>query len=117
MSKQVINLTHLVAKKEIDLILAAYPDASSRKAFRSFDTRNHLLLYVIKRIPSSYVSIELNQQDSFCDKILQLSLIQQQHIQNLIHEGIQYLLLADNGYTSYPTHPEALNKDFSWQSV
>ncbi len=92
MPRKIINLTRLIATREIDRILSTYPQNPYQIAFQEPDFRSKLMLYVLRRIPNSHATVNADQQDCLNNEILQLSLGQQQQIETLIHEGIRYML-------------------------
>lgn len=92
MTTQVFNLTQLMVIKGIDLILPDYPPIPYQRLFQYPYWCKQLILYVLKRLPTSYLAVELNPQDLHLLLRSQQQMQQMQQIKHLIHEGIHYLL-------------------------
>ena len=118
MPRQIINLTQLVTRIWIDQILATYPKNPYQIAFEDPDSRSKLMLYVLRRIPNSHVAVNVGQQTLLSNKVLQLSLGQQQQIKDLIHEGIRYMLPVNVIQDIYhPPDSDTLSEDSTQYTV
>ncbi|MBE9067238.1 hypothetical protein IQ260_11275 [Leptolyngbya cf. ectocarpi LEGE 11479] len=112
MPQQIINLTRLMAIRGIDQVLSTYPQNPYQLAFQDPNSRGKLLLYVLRRLHNSYVAIDAYQQPLLHNKNFQLSLGQQQQIEDLIHEGVRYMLPVNAIQQVYhPPDPYRLNND------
>lgn len=101
-----------MAIRGIDQILSTYPQNPYQIAFQDPDSRSKLLLYVLRRLNNSYVAINAYQQPLLHNQIFQLSLGQHQQIQDLIHEGIRYMLpMSAIQQVYHPPDPHRLNND------
>jgi len=91
MFKTVVNLTKQAVISEIENVLDTYPYHPYQQAFAIPDLRSELVAYVLSRIPCVYGAINTE-----CKSLLNHNphnyLEQQIQLQNIIHQGIYFLL-------------------------
>jgi len=93
MSKNVINLTHLVVLEEIDNYLAN----CSEKYFQNLalspqSLRSKLTVFVLRKIPQQYTVIENSEQKSTSNNFQGCLLEERSQIKDLIEKGKNQIL-------------------------
>jgi hypothetical protein len=92
MTQTIVNLTLPIVTDKIDDILAAYPLYEYRQIFAIPDLRQKLTTYVLARLPVVYVTMESSSACGLESTGHCYSYDQHEHINQLIHQGIDALL-------------------------
>ena len=93
MAQTIVNLTLPVVTEKINQLLKTYPHQPHQKLFNSPDLRQKLTSYVLSRLPVIYVTMDNNQACSLDDSVDCYSHEQNEHIEHLIHQGIDTLVI------------------------
>lgn len=91
MFKTVVNLTEQAVISEIENVLDTYPYHPHQQAFAIPDLRSELIAYVLSHVPCVYGAISVDQKPQFNHNPRNY-LEQQVQLQNIIHQGICFLL-------------------------
>lgn len=93
MSKNIINLTHLVVLEEIDNFLANCSDKYFQDlALSPPSLRAKLTAFVLRKIPQQYTVMEDSQQEVTSSKFQGCLLEERSHIKDLIEKGTNQIL-------------------------
>ncbi len=92
MTISIVNLTLLDVNAELENLLVFYPAQIQRKIIANPDLREKLLAYVLKRINNHYVARCKENIPIIPPHILYCSTLEQLEIEELIQQGIYYLL-------------------------
>jgi hypothetical protein len=93
MTQAIVNLALPVVTAKIEEILAFYPAYPHQEIFASTALRQKLTAYVLTRMPTLYTTVEDVYSCSMDKPEHCYSPEQQQHMIQLIREGIQHLLI------------------------
>jgi ABC-type antimicrobial peptide transport system ATPase subunit len=116
MSKTIVNLTLSVVKADAEEILDRYPHHPYQQAFAAPDLRQKLISYVLSRVPGAYAVVEENRKPEFNSSLrYQCSKEQRQHIDALIHQGIEQILQEDQNWLDCHI-PQEANASFAASS-
>ncbi|NEO83516.1 MAG: hypothetical protein F6J87_04540 [Spirulina sp. SIO3F2] len=91
MEKQLINVTLLLVKEDIEPILAEQP-TTVQSRFRSLDLYDELTAYVLSRIPNSHVVVPRAKAANVRQHLVQESAERQLRRERFIREGIYWVL-------------------------
>lgn len=91
MEKNLVNLTLLLVREDIDQILAEQPDRI-QKDFIKRDLFPDLIAYVLSRIPNHYTVFEEEHIPSLHSHLLTESAERQLAREKMIHQGIYFVL-------------------------
>jgi len=107
MTEELVNLTYQAVLKEIENVLAEYPNYPYRYSFANPELRQKLLVYVLNRCNHSFSLVE--EAEAKVDaKALHHVLEQQPEIRASIHQGIQ-AVFAENADWANRHIPEKLD--------
>ena len=101
MEKNLVNLTLLLVKEDIDQILAEQPDRI-QKDFIKRDLFTDLIAYVLSRIPNNYTVLEEGHISTFHSHFQTESAERQLAREKMIRQGI-YLVLEKSNHNALPT--------------
>ncbi|WP_341530760.1 late competence development ComFB family protein [Nostoc sp. UHCC 0302] len=93
MSKTLVNLTMPIVLQGIEDVLEKYPHHPYQKFFANSDFRQGLIAYILNRIPSHYISVEVEEkEDLFHSSYFHNCLEQAMRIETIVHQGIKQIL-------------------------
>jgi hypothetical protein len=95
MAVEIVNLTLLKVKEELDLILENYPNQIYQKTLTDHDMRQQLIVYVLNRLPNRHLAIDIENISLIRSKLVNVSTQESLKIENLIHQGIYQLNQKD----------------------
>lgn len=115
MSQTILNLAQTIVTERIDELLGAYPLYPHQGVFTSPDLRQRLAVYVLSRIPGFYVTVDRAKACTVDSPLDCYSPEEHQHIDNLIHQGISYLLsrYQADAYGYFPKPTDFAEVDFA----
>lgn len=96
MSLSIVNLTLLNVSAEIENLSAFYPAQIQREILANPDLRQKLLTYVLHRMNNHYVAQSPDIKPRLPAHILYCSTLEQLEIEELIQQGIYYLIKQQN---------------------
>lgn len=100
MVKSLVNLTHQAVLAEIESVLETYSYYPHQQAFAIPDLRQELIAYVLSRIACAYNVIDSQQVKSLEYKSPHQCLEEQLQLENLIHQGIYFILQQKSDWLS-----------------
>lgn len=92
MANKLINLTLLKVNAEITRSLPTYPEDIHQKISQDSNFKNKLLAYVLTRIPNRYIATNEENIPAVLPKSVFYSLPEQIEIEELIQQGVYYLV-------------------------
>ncbi|MGK7929172.1 MAG: late competence development ComFB family protein [Spirulina sp.] len=101
MAKNLVNLTLLLVKEDLDQILAEQPDSIQRD-FIKRDLFTDLMAYVLSRIPNNYIVLEEGQIPPVHSHLQTESAERQLARERMIRQGI-YFVLEKSFHNALPT--------------
>ncbi|NEN95634.1 MAG: late competence development ComFB family protein [Moorea sp. SIO3I7] len=104
MGKTLVHVTTSIVIKEIENVLATYPEFPYQYMFYQSNIREDLIVYVLSRIPNHYEVIDNSEASSKSQELHQLSSEQKLYLENWIHTGIYHLfhLMGNYSWDNYP---------------
>lgn len=96
MSLSIVNLTLLDVSAEIENLSAFYPAQIQRKFLANPELRQKLLTYVLHRMNNHYIAQSQDNTPRLPAHILYCSTLEQLEIEELIQQGIYYLIKQQN---------------------
>ena len=103
MASTIVNVTLLKVIEELENILEIDLDQSDQKALTDPELRHKLISFVLNRMPNRYLTIESEKVASITSRFFLFKTQEKLKIENLIHQGIYYLLQKDKKYNF--SHP------------
>jgi hypothetical protein len=101
MAVEIVNLTLLKVKEELNVILENYPNQIYQKTLSDHDMRQQLIVYVLNRIPNHHLAIDIDNISLISSKLLTFSTQESLEIEKLIHQGIYQLNHQDKSCDFY----------------
>ena len=92
MTSKIINVTLLELIVELESLLPAYPAQVHQRFSKDSDLREKLINYVLARVPNHYVARDKRSELTIPLKSFYCSILEQLEIEELIQEGVYYLL-------------------------
>jgi hypothetical protein len=103
MASTIVNVTLLKVIEELENILEIDLDQSDQKALTDPELRQKLIAFVLNRMPNRYLTIESEKVALITSRFVVFTTQEKLKIENLIHQGIYYLLQRDKKYNF--SHP------------
>lgn len=101
MSKSIVNLTMLVVCTEIEQITETHYHYPYHYVFANPDLRQELIAYVLTRVRNVHITVEKEKEaDIDAEAVPYLTEVKLQ-IEDLIHQGIYYILQKCGNPLSY----------------
>ncbi len=99
MAKKIINLTLVLVAKELNLLLKQSSISIQKLFLNRNDLQQHLIEYVLSRIPNIYVALEETSINQDNCQLMSYSLSERQQIKNLINQEFNFLITRENKNT------------------
>ena len=99
MPKKVVNLSLAAVVREIENILATYPNHAYQQAFCAPDFRRRLIAHVLRQARRLY-TVMIDDTQSISLNSLQLSPENQQYIEALVRQGVSEVLQENIAWAS-----------------
>jgi hypothetical protein len=106
MATKLINLTLLKVIKEIKNILDICPTEAHQKLARDLNLQQQLVAYVLSRVPNRHVAIEEEYLSLISSHSICCSTLEQIKIENLVNEGIYYLMQLEKKSINQPSYKD-----------
>ncbi|HLP91056.1 MAG TPA: hypothetical protein VK184_21040 [Nostocaceae cyanobacterium] len=94
MTENTINLIIPLINKEIEEILATYPQSPYQDVFAHPNYKQMLLAYVLNQVPREYITMieQKQKRDIQENKLTYLPMEHLLHLESLVHQGIEQIL-------------------------
>ncbi|WP_218080787.1 hypothetical protein [Anthocerotibacter panamensis] len=112
MSKQLINLTLPLVKREIDKVLQTYPQRPAQGAFANPDMRQELIAFVLSHIPNTFVAVETDNPERADSHACAAE--NQYALHATIREGVERLLVLNSDWIEHCVPGEVCSPPTSW---
>ena len=100
MSISIVNLTLLDVSAELENLSPYYPAQIQRQIRANPDLRQKLIYYVLQRIHNHYITQCQDNKPLLPAHVLYCSTLEQLEIEELIQQGIYYLIKQQNASNS-----------------
>jgi hypothetical protein len=106
MAAKLVNLTLLKVIKEIQNILDICPTQAHQKLASNPNLQQQLIAYVLSRVPNRHVAIEEEYLSLISPHSICCSTLEQLEIENLVNEGVYYLMQSEKMTNLQPTYKD-----------
>jgi len=105
MTKAIVNLALPVIEKKVEKALENAPSDSIKTTETTVALQERLVAYVLRRMPTFYVTTDNAQSCSLENPISCFSQAQQHEMDQLIYEGLQHLMARHSSWETAAQEP------------